>query len=55
MDNLKNNKHIAVKFLADALPNNDVEYVKSIITDQTVDLQPCTKQRAFPLQKMVTS
>ncbi|MCB5221456.1 hypothetical protein EFP35_16345 [Lactiplantibacillus pentosus] len=36
MDNLKNNKDIAVKFLADALPNNDVEYVKSIITDQTV-------------------
>lgn len=37
MDKLKKNKEVAVKFLADALPNNDVQYVKSIITLQSAN------------------
>lgn len=36
MNNLEKNKQIAVKFLAEALPNNDVDYVKSIITPETI-------------------
>ncbi|MRH72027.1 hypothetical protein GIX77_04170 [Lactobacillus reuteri] len=36
MNDLMKNKETAIKFLTEALPHNDVEYVKSVITPETV-------------------
>lgn len=58
MVNLQENKNVVENLLIKALPSNDIDYVRSIVTPTTVlsvpDSQLYTMQQDFLFPKMVT-